>query len=169
MEIRSDIPLRGSVWDNAITSYNGIFEPRTQYMLFMLSLAVGIMYDQRIATPEGSEEFNSRSIARNIINTHDHGKLDFYFQAAILSTSTENLSEEQRLQLAFGEDTDYKRIDLLIEFANFGVTKLMEKVGGTPIETMENLMNFLIATVEGHNFEIDTLSEEDFDILEYDE
>lgn len=169
MDIRSDVPLRGVAWDTAINNYTGIFEPRTQYMLFMLALAVGIMYDKRIAIPEGSEEYNSRSVPRNVIVSNDHGKLDFYFQAAILSTSTEDFSEEKRLQLAFGDDTDYKKIDLMVEFANFGITKLLEEVGGTPVETMENLMNFLTSTVEGHNLEIDALSEEDFDILEYDD
>ena len=169
MDIRSDVPLRGVAWDTAINNYTGIFEPRTQYMLFMLALAVGIMYDKRIAVPEGSDEYNSRSVPRNVIVSNDHGKLDFYFQAAILSTSTEDLTEEKRLQLAFGDDTEYKKIDLMVEFANFGVTKLLEEVGGTPVETMENLMNFLTATVEGHNLEIDALTEEDFDILEYDE
>lgn len=167
MEIRSDIPLRGVAWDSAITSYTGIFEPTTQYMVFMLSLAIGIMYDKRIDIPEGSNEYSSRSVPRNVVNNYDRGKLDFYFQAAILTTTTEDLSEERRLELAFGNDPEYRKIDLLVEFANFGVTKLLEQVGGTAIETMENLKNFLTATVEGRNFDIDALSEEDLDILEY--
>lgn len=167
MEIRTDIPLRGIAWDSAINGYNGIFEPATQYMVFMLALATGIMYDQRIAVPEGSDTYNSRSVPRNVINNYDRGKLDFYFQAAILTTTTENISEERRLELAFGNDPEYKKIDLMVEFANFGVTKLLEQVGGTSIETMENLKNFLTATVEGRNFDIDALSEEDLDILEY--
>lgn len=167
MEIRTDIPLRGIAWDNAIRGYTGIFEPTTQYTLFMLALAVGIMYDKRISAPEGSNEYSSRSIARNVVNNNDHGKLDFYFQAAILTTTTEAFNEDRRLQLAFGTDPEYRKIDLLVEFANFGVTKLLEQIGGTTIETMENLKNFLIATVEGRNFDIDALSEEDLDILEY--
>ena len=69
MEIRTDVPLRGKAWDTAIQSYKGIFEPATQYMLFMLALSIGIMYDKRIATPEGSAEFNNRSVPRNVINT----------------------------------------------------------------------------------------------------
>ena len=39
MELKGDIPLKGVAWDTAITNYSGIFEPRTQYMLFVLSLA----------------------------------------------------------------------------------------------------------------------------------
>lgn len=169
MDIRSDIPLRGVAWDSAINGYNGIFEPTTQYTLFMLALAVGIMYDKRIDMPEGSNEYSSRSVPRNVVNNYDRGKLDFYFQAAILTTTTEDFSEERRLELAFGNDPEYKKIDLLVEFANFGVTKLLEQVGGTAIETMENLKNFLTATVEGRNFDIDALMEEDLDIFEYDQ
>ena len=167
MEIRTDVPLRGTAWDSAINSYTGIFEPATQYMLFMLALSIGIMYDQRIAVPEGSDLHNSRTVPRNVINNYDRGKLDFYFQAAILTTTTEELSEERRLELAFGNDTEYRKIDLLVEFANFGIIKILDQVGGTAIETMENLKNFLTATVEGRNFDIDALSEEDLDILDY--
>lgn len=166
MEIRSDIPLRGIAWDSAIIGYTGIFQSPMQYKLFMLALAVGIMYDKRIKEPEGSDTYNSRSVPRNVINTHDGGKLDFYFQVSILTTATEDMSEERRLELAFGNDPNYRKIDLLIEFANFGVTKLLEQVGGTTIETMENLKPFLIATVEGRNFDINSLSDEDLDTLE---
>lgn len=103
------------------------------------------------------------------MNNYDRGKLDFYFQAAILTTTTEDFSEERRLELAFGNDSDYRKMDLLVEFANFGVTKLLEQLGGTSIETMENLKNYLIATVEGRNFDIDALSEEDLEILDYEQ
>ena len=166
MDIRSDVPLRGSAWDQAINSYKEIFEPRTQYMLFMLSLAVGIMYDKRIASPEGDND--AHSIARNIFRQHDHGRLDFYFEAAILTTTTEDLTEEQRLELAFGEKEsgEFRKIDFLLEFANFGVTKLTEQIGVTKIETMENIKNFLAATVEGRNFDIDSLPLDDIEIEE---
>lgn len=167
MELRTDIPLRGIAWDSAINGYTGIFEPTTQYTLFMLALAIGIMYDKRISSLEGSKEYSSRSVPRNVVTNNDHGKLDFYFQAAILTTATEDFDEERRLELAFGDDSEYRKIDLLVEFANFGVTKLLDKIGGTALETMENLKNFLTATVQGHNFEIDALTEEDLESLDY--
>lgn len=137
----------------------------------MLSLSIGIMYDKRLdkLPLEVGEEV--RSVPRNVIRNYDQGKLDFMFQAAILSTMTEELSEEERLDLAFGDKTDemsgFKRIDFLTQFANFGVTKLVEQVGETPLESMESIKNFLFATVEGRNLEIDALPD---DILldEYD-
>ena len=78
------------------------------------------------------------------------------------------MSEDERLELAFGTDTEYRKIDLLVEFANFGVTKILEQVGSTQLETMENLKNFLIATVEGRNFDIDALSDEDLGFMDDD-
>ena len=130
----------------------------------MLSLAIGIMYDRRTNIPiENGEDV--RTVPRNVLNNNDNGKLDFYFQAAILSTLTENLSEEKRLELAFGEKTDFNKIAFLLSFANFGVEKLVEQIGTTPLESMENIKNFMVSTVEGRNFDINELPIEDIDIF----
>ena len=156
MEITTDVALRGAAWDQAIDALAPLFKPRSQYSIFMLSLSIGIMYDRRIV----SEEDYRHSVPRNVIQNNDNGKLDFMFQAAILSTTTESFTEDERLELAFGEKTDFKKIDFLTQFANFGVTKLVEHIGASPIESMENIKNFLAATVEGNNFDIDALPDE---------
>lgn len=159
MEITTDVYLRGTAWNRAIDELSSIFKTRTHYMLYILSLTIGIMYDQRIEKPvEENEEV--KSVPRNVIRNNDNGKLDFMFQAAILSTTTENFSEEERLDLAFGEKTEFKRIDFLTQFANFGVTKLVELIGDTPLESMENIKNFLFSTVEGRNLDIDALPDD---------
>lgn len=159
MEITTDVYLRGNAWNRAIDELSSIFKTRTHYMLYILSLTIGIMYDQRIEKPvEENEEV--KSVPRNVIRNNDNGKLDFMFQAAILSTTTENFSEEERLDLAFGEKTEFKRIDFLTQFANFGVTKLVELIGDTPLESMENIKNFLFSTVEGRNLDIDALPDD---------
>ncbi len=125
---------------------------------------IGIMYDRRTNTPiENGEDV--RTVPRNVLNNNDNGKLDFYFQAAILSTLTEKLSEEKRLELAFGEKTDFNKITFLLSFANFGVEKLVEQIGTTPLESMENIKNFMVSTVEGRNFDINELPIEDIDIF----
>ena len=36
----------------------------------------------------------------------------------------------------------------------------MEQIGETPIESMENIKNFLVSTVEGRNLEIDALPDD---------
>ena len=156
MEITTDIALRGAAWEQAIDAFSPLFKPRAQYSLFILSLSVGIMYDKRIV----SDEEYKHSVPRNVIQNNDNGKLDFMFQAAILSTTTESFTEDQRLELAFGEKTDFKKIDFLTQFANFGVTKLVEHIGSSPIESMENIKNFLSTTVEGNNFDIDLLPDD---------
>ena len=156
MEITTDIALRGTAWNDAVEKLSGIFKSRPNYMIYMLSLSIGIMYDKRIV----SEEEYRHSVPRNVIQNNDNGKLDFMFQAAILSTMTESFTEDQRLELAFGEKTEFKKIDFLTQFANFGATKLAELAADTPIESMENIKNFLVSTVEGRNLEIDALPDD---------
>lgn len=165
MELTTDIYLRGAAWNKAINELSEIFKTRTHYMLYMLSLSIGIMYDQRIENLEEDGD-EVRSVPRNVLRNNDNGKLDLMFQAAILSTSTEELTEEERLDLAFGEKTTFNRIGFLTQFANFGVTKLVELIGDSSIESMEKIKNFLAATVEGRNLEIDALPD---DILLSDE
>jgi hypothetical protein len=48
----------------------------------------------------------------------------------------------------------------LTQFANLGVTKLVEHIGSSALESMENIKNFLCATVEGNNFDIDALPDD---------
>lgn len=156
MEIKTDILLKGSDWNTATNNMSSIFPPRPNYSLYMLCLAIGIMYDKIIESPTENGE-DVKSVPRNVLQNNDNGKLDFYFQAAILSTRTLEISEEERLNLAFGENTDFNKIAFLTRFANFGVTKLVELIGDTELETMENIKNFLVSTVEGRNFDIYSL------------
>lgn len=118
-----------------------------------------IMYDQRIEKPEENDE-EPKSVPRNVLRNNDNGRLDFIFQAAILSTSSETLTEEERLELAFGEKSDFNKIAFLTQFANFGVTKLVELIGASPLESMENIKNFLFSTVEGRNLDIDAIPDD---------
>lgn len=159
MEITTDILLRGTAWNSAIDNLSSIFKTRPNFMLYLLALSVGIMYDQRLEKPDENGE-DVRRVPRNVIRNYDNGKLDFMFQAAILTTRTADFSEEERLELAFGEKTEFKKIDFLTQFANFGITKIVEHIGETPLESMDNLKNFLISTVEGRNLEIDELSDD---------
>ena len=159
MEITTDVLLRGTEWDRAISSLGEIFNTRTNNSIYMLCVAIGIMYDKRIEKPEENNE-EPRTVPRNVLQNNDNGKLDFIFQAAILSTKTEDFSEEERLNLAFGEKSDFNRMAFITQFANFGVTKLTELIGASTIESMENIKNFFSSTVEGRNFDIDTLPDD---------
>ena len=159
MELTTDVLLKGETWAKTIDSLAPIFKTRTNYSIFILCMSIGIMYDQRIETFEEGEE-PPRNVPRNVMQNNDGGKLDFMFQAAILSTQTENLTEDERLELAFGEKTDFKKLEFLTQFANFGVTKLAELVGETPIESMDNITNFLTSTVEGTNYDVDGIPDD---------
>ena len=161
MEITTDILLKGKEWNEAAEKLSSIFTTRHRrnYNLFMLCVAIGIMYDKRIEKFEDLGE-NTLSVPRNVIQNNDYGKLDLMFQAAILSTSTESISEDRRLELAFGEKNDFNRISFLVQFANFGVTKLIENIGGNTLETMEKLKLFLVTSVEGSNFDVNGIPDE---------
>lgn len=159
MEITTDVLLRGTEWSKAIDNLSSIFKTRTHYSIYMLSMAIGIMYDKRIEKPDENGE-DPKSVPRNVLQNNDNGKLDFMFQAAILSTSTETYSEDERLDLAFGEKTDFNRLAYLTQFANYGVTVLNAQIGDSIIETMENIKNFLFSTVEGRNLDIDALPDD---------
>ena len=86
MEITADIMLRGTAWTQALDALFPIFKTRTNYMIYMLSLSIGIMYDKRIEEPEEHGE-EPRGVPRIVIRNNENGKLDTMFQAAILSTT----------------------------------------------------------------------------------
>lgn len=159
MELTTDVSLRGTAWNQAIDTLAPIFKTRTNYSLYMLALTIGVMYDHRVEKPEENGE-DIRNVPRNVLQNNDNGKLDFIFQAAILSTATEQFSEEERLDLAFGEKTEFKKLEFLTQFANFGVMKLVELIGDSTVETMDNIKNFLVQTVEGRNLDIDALPDD---------
>lgn len=163
MELTKDFLLRGPIWAETIDKLAPIFRTRTNYELFSLCLAIGIMYDQRIPSfDDGGND--PRNVPRNIIQNNDNGRIDLMLQAAILTTSSFNhMSEDQRLDLAFGEkktNDQFDKYDFLLSFANYGVTKLHECIGSSNFESMELIKDFLVKTIEGNNFEIDALPDE---------
>lgn len=159
MELTTDVLLRGPVWGNTIDALSPIFKTRTNYSIFLLCISIGIMYDKRLEKFEDGD-LEPRNVPRNVMQNNDNGKLDFMFQAAILSTRTIEMSEDDRLELAFGENSDFNKIGFLTQFANYGVTILNDKIGDSTVETMENIKGFLTSTVEGNNFEIDAIPED---------
>ena len=189
MVLTTDVLLKGQIWAETIDSLAPLFKDRPNYDLFMLCIAIGIMYDQRIESFEETEE-PPRNVPRNVMQNNDHGRLDFWFQAAILTTQTMEITEEDRLELAFGSKNEevnsqsnkkakkeleidvspvvanFRKMDFLTQFANFGVTILHEQIGDTLIESMENIKNFLTTALEGTNFGLDDIPD---DVLLYDD
>lgn len=167
MEITSDVILKGSNWKKALDLFAPFFPQTLQpnYSIFAISISIGIMYDKQeeIAGEETPEEKENRaSVPRTVLHPHNTD-LDFLFQSAILTTSLVSFNEEQRMDLAFNPSTEIKfaKIDFLTKYANFGVGKLLEQGSDDPIEAMQKIKSFLASTVEGYNYEIDGISEDD--------
>ena len=144
MELTTDVLLRGQTWARTIDALSPIFKTRTNYSIYMLCMSIGIMYDQRIDKFD-DEELEPRNVPRNVMQNQDNGRMDFMFQAAILSTKTLDLPEDKRLEIAFGdkeENEGFNKLAFLTSFANFGVTKLAEQIGDSVVESMDNIKTF---------------------------
>lgn len=166
MVVTSDVHLIGSDWAIVLKEYAQFFNKQRNYELFVLAAAIGIMYDKRIEEPDKDNDEELKYVARNVIQNRNREPgcmLDLLFQTAILSSRTVSFNQEERMDLAFGENQSFNRIGFLTEFSNFGATKLVELIGDTPAETMNNLNVFLVSSYEGSNYEIDDLPEDAFD------
>lgn len=175
MEITTDVMLKGPEWRKALTALEPFFPQSLQpnYSLFIIGASIGMMYDKQLETAgEESEEDkdNRASVPRTVLHRHNTD-LDFLFQAAILTSESVDFTEEQRMDLAFNPSSEiaFNRIEFLVKFANFGVIKLLEQVSDEEIDTMEKIKGFLASTVEGYNFEIDSISEEELGLEDFDE
>lgn len=162
MELTTDFLLKGPTWREVVTKLTPIFKSKPKYMTFMLCLSLGILYDERIPSFDDETDQEPLNVPRNVIQNNDNGKIDLMLQAAVLTTKTLNLTEDERLELAFGDKKtdDLNRHDFLLSFANFGVTILANCVGDSTFESMEQIKSFLIDTIEGRNPRIDGLSDE---------
>ena len=67
------------------------------------------------------------------------------------------------MDLAFNPATEIKfaKLDFLAQYANFGVGKMLEQGSDDPIEAMQKIKSFLASTIEGYNYEIDSISEDE--------
>lgn len=166
MEITTDIYLKGTSWIDAIEGYKTIFK-RTNYDLYILSMAIGIREDKTEWFGKIDQDKSYPSVPRNVIQNNDNGKIEIMFQAAILSSSTVEFDEDKRLLYAFGEaepNDKFSKLDFLMGFANYGITQIEKTVGQTPLETIENLKNYLDGLVNNKcplEFEIGDLSIDD--------
>ena len=170
MEIKSDVNLKGDEWLKALKLLAPFFTQSSQpnYSIYAISMSIGIMYDKQsdVAGEETDEcKENPKSVPRTVLYQHNFD-LDFLFQSAILTSAQVTFTEDERMNLAFNEacDIPFDRMSFLTKFANFGVGKLLEQIADDPVETMQNIKKFLAAMVEGYNYEIDSIPEDDFDL-----
>lgn len=179
MELKSDIVLKGNTWNKVNQNFvKRIFE--TQWGLFKVCLSVGILYDKREEDDKSVDAEDGVNIPRTMFNRNS-AEMQFFFQSAILTTNTIDLSERDRLYLAFseeiteeemvGEDADvitkgvsqaaieFDKIEFLKGFANYGASKLVGCVSNNDSEMMENLMIFLNDSYNGNMDELRKMKE----------
>ncbi len=189
MELKSDIVLKGEIWNKVNQNYvKKFFE--TQWGLFKVCLSVGILYDKRAEDEKGSEAEDGINIPRTMFNRYG-SEMQFFFQSAILTTNTIELSEKDRLYLAFSEEIseeemsdedaevitkgvsqealNFDKIDFLKGFANYGASKLVECISTNESEMMENVMDFLNKSYNGDTEELKKMKEisDSADLIEF--
>jgi hypothetical protein len=170
MYIGSDISLRGDIWNDTLDKLKLIIE--TNYEVFVLSVALGIFFDKQIETLDTSMSSDSyRSIPRSIL--HNNVQIfDLLFKAAIITSTTVDYSEDDRMELAFNDDSksekvkNFGKMAFLAKFANYGVTQLAQKITDDPLESIEMLNKYIVDCADGLGFE--EFDFEDLDISESD-
>lgn len=165
-KITADVILKGNVWEEVFNNLQPkIF--KTQYGVYALCIAIGIMYDKQKSFEDLDSE-EQRYVPRTMLY-QKKAELELLFQTAILTSEIVDFEEDKRLELAFGHTIkDFNEMQFLTKFSNFGATILREKITDDPLETMENLKDFITSTFEGTNFDIDPLTEDEIDIEEDD-
>ena len=168
MVLTSDVILKGEDWKTAVEKFAPFFDTKSQpyYSIFIISASIGIKYDiQKDSAGVILENENNLSVPRTVLIQHNT-ELDFMFQAAILSSKLVDFDEKTRMDLAFNTETvnPFNKMDFIVKFANFGVTKLLEQIGVNNIDTMDKIKEFLNDTIEGTNYEIDSFPEEELNI-----
>ncbi len=162
IKLTTDVHLKGPVWAKVIDNLVGsMFD--TNWDLFSLCISIGMMYDEQVdsdALVSDGYDAEPRYVPRTMLgHAQNIALLEFMLQCALVTTKHLGLSEDERLELAFGEKStlEFKPILFLTEFANAGVLKLIDLISDSDsTETMENIMTFLeTAYSEGVNV-IDT-------------
>lgn len=191
MEIKSDLICKGPDWYKVGHGYGYNDNPKfftTFWAIFKLCIAIGILYDKQIDDLKDYSDEEKMSLPRTMFNRNSE-EMKFFFQAAILSSNCVNLSERDRLYLAFSEDIsedeleedDYEllvkgvsdeaisfdRVYFLKKFANYGVTRMAELLSEIDSETMENLAEFLVDSYNGETEELLRMKEVDDIIVEF--
>lgn len=153
MKLTTDAVLKGPVWAETLDRLDPIF--KTYWDVYALSISIGMMYDQQIEAdmmvPEGYVA-EPKSVPRTVLgHTQNKALLEFMLQAAMVTTKHLNLSEDERLEVAFGEEEKlgFNPIVFLTKYANYGITKIKEAIDDAEdVELLTALMTLLNGTYE---------------------
>lgn len=166
MYIGSDVSLRGDLWNEMLEKLKPVIN--TNYGVYILSVAIGIYEDQQLELlPATLPVENYFVIGRPMLHNNSH-MLDLLFKAAIITTNLVDYSEDARMELAFNDESkpDFNRMTFLTKFANYGLTKLADKLTGDALENIENINKFVSECAAGLSF--GDLDLDDLDLAEID-
>ncbi len=145
MNLNSDLILTHPLWDRAETELidtKHIFARLVD--IFVIACAIGIQSDKTITEFEQSNQ--ARTIGRNTIsnlaNQDLRDLMDFMLQNAVLTSKTINLSNDDRIRLAFDPEYSLPKLSpaaFLIGFANYGISEIFNK-----IDSSENINNIVL-------------------------
>lgn len=137
----SDIHLQHTSWQNLerITKELKIFSRNID--VFILALSIGIAED-KVEVDDLKEDVNQ--IGRNTLNENDdvNSLMEFLYRNAVLNTKTLNLDDETRKKSAFDNEEfipPFSVNKFLIEFANYGMVKISEKLVNDPLTCLDNI------------------------------
>ena len=173
MKLTTDVLLKGPIWAEILDQLVGpVF--KTNWDVYALSISIGMMHDQQIESdmmvPEGYEA-EPKFVPRTVLG-HSQNKalLEFMLQAAMVTTKHLDLSEDDRLEVAFGEEEKltFNPIAFLTKYANYGITKIKEAIeDSTGVELLMALMTLLNDTYEaGFTAMEEALTEEEMALLD---
>lgn len=154
MELTTDASLKGPIWAETLDKLRGtVFE--TYWDVYALSISIGMMYDCQIESdamvPSGYDA-EPRYVPRNLLGrAQNKALLEFMLQAALVTTKHLDLTEDERLEQAFGSGRklDFNPVAFLTKYANYGITKIHEVISDLEdVELLEQLMVFLNSTYE---------------------
>ena len=167
MILNSDLILYHPLWeraDNELVNKNGIALFNRLIDVFLIACAIGIMDGTSIDDIETPLE-TPKSIGRHTYMSHANSDLSdiisFLLQNAILTSTTINIPNDERIKLAFDPDYAYSDKKLsasqfLIGFANYGIEQIFKSIDSK---------SHLVAINELHQYFEDSAEAEYDDVI----
>lgn len=153
VQYNSDIMFRYSLWEKAddllVKNESGLSIFRRLVDLFIFACAIGVQADKKVDNDITTNDNPIKSISRNTITSNPdlYNLIEFIFQIFVLgSKEFDGFDNERKMRIAF--DPDFSEfpnnpVSLLIPYANYGVTEILNCVSENESSTIEDLVNLI--------------------------
>ena len=142
--VSRDLILQGKEWtdviDRIVAGQNkGNIFP-TNYHLFFLATSIGINQEKII---ESFEPFDDQRSIPRTAQSNNAETIDYLFETAVLSTDCLGMSDEEKLNFVFANEkfNTSDKMEVLLKFANYGLTVIRECISDIDEETIDNINN----------------------------